>query len=243
MADHLDRIRIVLTNPSHPGNIGSAARAMKVMGITKLYLVNPKEFPNDHADALASGAVDVLRHATVCGSLSEALQGVGFAAALSARRRELTLPAENLREAATQAMHLAAHNEIAFVFGNETFGLSNEEVMQCNLLIHVPTNPEYCSLNLAAAVQLVCYELRMAAGLTRFDDWPTPPTLATQEQIEGMLQHLEATLIEIGYLNPANPKRLMPRLRRLYKRATLEVDEIDMLRGILTKTLASKRSQ
>ncbi|WP_137939299.1 RNA methyltransferase [Chitinivorax sp. B] len=241
MADQLDRIRIILSNPSHPGNIGSAARAMKVMGLSRLYLVNPKEFPNDHADALASGAVDVLRQAVVCSSLTEALHGVGFAAALSARRRELTLPAENLREAATHAIHLASQNEIAFVFGNETFGLSNEEVMQCNMLIHVPTNPVYCSLNLAAAVQLVCYELRMASGLTSFEDWPTPPVLATQDQIEGMLQHLEATLIEIGYLNPANPKRLMPRLRRLYKRASLEVDEIDMLRGILTKTLAGRR--
>ncbi len=243
MDNVLDRIRIVLSRPSHPGNIGSAARAMKVMGLSRLYLVSPQTFPSDHADALASGAVDVLRNATVCASLGEALSGVGFVAALSARRRDLTLPSENLREAAEHMVGLAGSNEIAFVFGNETFGLSNDEVMQCNLLVHVPANPIYSSLNLAAAVQLVCYELRMAAGLREFDDQNEAPTLATQDQVEGMLQHLEATLIEIGFLNPANPKRLMPRLRRLYKRARLENEEIDILRGVLTKTLQGRSSK
>jgi tRNA/rRNA methyltransferase len=114
-------------------------------------------------------------------------------------------------------------------------------VLQCNLLVHVPTNPDYSSLNLAAAVQLVTYELRMAAGLNSFQDWPDAPQLATQEQVEGMLEHLQHTLTEIGYLNPANPKRLMPKLRRLYQRSALEAEEIDLLRGIYTKTLQSIR--
>lgn len=231
-----DRIRIVLSHTSHPGNIGSAARAMKVMGLSRLYLVNPAKFPDEHATALASSADDVLQNAVVCRSLAEALQGVGFTAALSARRRELTVPSANLREAAAQLIPLAGNNDVAFVFGNETYGLSNEEVLQCNLLVHVPTNPDYCSLNLAAAVQLVCYELRMAAGQTSFEDWPEAPKLATQDQVEGMLAHLQETLVDIKYLNPATPRRLMLRLRRLYQRASLEAEEIDLLRGIYTKT-------
>ena len=232
-----NNIRIVLCHTSHPGNIGSTARAMKVMGLTRLYLVNPQAFPDAHATALASSADDVLEQAVVCHSLSDALNGVGFAAALTARRRDLAAPSANLREAAEQMMQLAQSNEIAFVFGNETSGLSNEQVLQCNLLVHVPTNPDYSSLNLAAAVQLVTYELRMAAGLNSFEDWPQAPQLATQDQVEGMLEHLQETLIKIGYLNPDNPKRLMPKLRRLYQRNRLETEEIDLLRGIYTKTL------
>ncbi len=232
-----NNIRIVLCHTSHPGNIGSTARAMKVMGLKRLYLVNPQSFPDPHATALASSADDVLEQAVVCHSLSDALNGVGFAAALTARRRDLAAPSANLRQAAEQMMQLAQTNEIAFVFGNETSGLSNEQVLQCNLLVHVPTNPDYSSLNLAAAVQLVTYELRMAAGLNSFEDWPQAPQLATQDQVEGMLEHLQETLIKIGYLNPDNPKRLMPKLRRLYQRNMLETEEIDLLRGIYTKTL------
>lgn len=236
-----ENIRIVLCHTSHPGNIGSTARAMKVMGLKRLYLVNPQSFPDPHATALASSADDVLDQAVVCHSLREALEGVHVAAALTARRRDLAAPSANLREAAEQLTQLAQNNQIAFVFGNETNGLSNEQVLQCNLLVHVPTNPDYSSLNLAAAVQLVTYELRMAAGLNSFQDWPDAPQLATQEQVEGMLEHLQQTLTEIGYLNPANPKRLMPKLRRLYQRSALEAEEIDLLRGIYTKTLQSIR--
>jgi len=231
-----ENIRIVLCHTSHPGNIGSTARAMKVMGLKRLYLVNPQSFPDPHATALASSADDVLDQAVVCHSLREALEGVHVAAALTARRRDLAAPSANLREAAEQLTQLAQNNQIAFVFGNETNGLSNEQVLQCNLLVHVPTNPDYCSLNLAAAVQLVCYELRMATGQTSFEDWPEAPKLATQDQVEGMLAHLQETLVDIKYLNPATPRRLMLRLRRLYQRASLEAEEIDLLRGIYTKT-------
>jgi len=237
MTPMLDHIRIVLCHTSHPGNIGSAARAMKVMGLHRLYLVNPQSFPDPHATALASSADEVLEQAVVCHSLQEALSDVSFAAAMTARRRDMSLPAANLRDAASQLVERASDNQIAIVFGNETNGLSNEQVLQCNLLVHVPTNPDYCSLNLAAAVQLLAYELRMATGQDRFIDWPQTPALATRGQVEGMLAHLEKTLIQIGYLNPANPKRLLPRLRRLFQRSQLENEEIDLLRGIFTKML------
>lgn len=238
----LDRIRIVLCRPSHPGNIGAVARAMKTMGLSSLYLVNPKEFPHEEATSRASGASDVLTAATVCSSLDAALQGTVCAAALSARSRDLGPEPLQARHGALELIRLAgeisSEQGIALVFGNETSGLSNEELQRCQLAISIPANPAYSSLNLGAAVQLLCYELRMAA----FADAPpriglaTPATspLASHEEMEGFYGHLAQVMVTSGFLDPTRPKRLLPKLRRLFSRARVEKEEVNILRGILS---------
>ena len=230
--DPLKNIRVVLTQPSHPGNIGATARAMKTMGLDALYLVNPRHFPHAEADARATGALDVLRQAQVCASLSEALRDCVLAVATSSRQRELRHEMIDARDVAQVVVNTAASHPVALVFGNETSGLSNEEAGLCNLWAHVPTNPDYASLNLAAAVQIFAYELRMAAikGEVRGAPEFLP---ATNEQVEQLYRHFEQTMIATGFLDPANPKRLLPRLRRLLARARLESDEVNILRGFL----------
>lgn len=230
-----DNIRIVLCQTSHPGNIGSAARAMKTMGLQHLYLVKPDKFPDAHATALATGAADLLEHAVVTETLSEALTGCAFAIGLSARKRYLSHETVNAREAALQSSKIAASQPIAFVFGTEMSGLSNAELDCCQMLAMIPANPEYSSLNLAAAVQVVCYELRMAILEGKIE--PTGALeLATNEALESFYGHLEETLLKIGYLNPAAPKKLSERMRRIYARARLEKEEVNLLRGVLTLT-------
>jgi tRNA/rRNA methyltransferase len=228
----LDNIRIVLCQTSHPGNIGSAARAMKTMGLARLYLVRPKEFPHPNSYAMASGATDVLENIVVCDTLEQALAGCGFVIGLSARKRELSHVPVTPREAADEILEIATEQEVALVFGNETNGLSNEELIRCQRLAHIPANPEYSSLNLAAAVQIMAYELRM-----KHEEAPQPRAgrekYATHDETEGLYQHLEQTLIDIGYLDVAQPKRLMSRLRRLFARTLLHEEEINILRGIL----------
>ena len=230
--DPLKNIRVVLTQPSHPGNIGATARAMKTMGLDALYLVNPRHFPHAEADARATGALDVLRQAQVCASLPGALRDCVLAVATSSRQRELRHEMIDARDVAQVVVNTAAAQPVALVFGNETSGLSNEEAGLCNLWAHVPTNPEYASLNLAAAVQIFAYELRMAAidGEVRVAPEFMP---ATNEQVEHLYRHFEQTMIATGFLDPANPKRLLPRLRRLLARARLEADEVNILRGFL----------
>jgi tRNA/rRNA methyltransferase len=230
--DPLKNIRVVLAQPSHPGNIGATARAMKTMGLDALYLVNPRHFPHAEADARATGALDVLRQAQVCASLPEALCDCVLAVATSSRQRELRHEMIDARDVAQVVVNTAAAQPVALVFGNETSGLSNEEAGLCNLWAHVPTNPEYASLNLAAAVQIFAYELRMAAidGEVRVVPEFMP---ATNEQVEHLYRHFEQTMIATGFLDPANPKRLLPRLRRLLARARLESDEVNILRGFL----------
>lgn len=229
----LDRIRIVLSRTSHPGNIGAAARAMKTMGLTQLWLVSPDSFPDPIADARASGADDLLRSAHVVGSLQEALEGTVLAAAITARRRELALPRQDARHAAAELVRYADQGDVALVFGNETSGLSNEDVLLCGMPVTIPTNPAFSSLNLGAAVQLLCYELRMAALQPELDPEPLP-RLATHDEIEGFFGHLEHAVTESGFHEPANPRRLLPRLRRLFGRIRLEKEEIGILRGMLT---------
>lgn len=228
----LDNIRIVLCQTSHPGNIGSAARAMKTMGLRDLALVNPKKFPHPDAEAMASGATDILERTRVCATLQEALSGCSLVIGLSARKRELTHELVTAREAASQAIQLAGSQKVAFVFGTEMSGLSNAELIQCQQLAMIPANPEYSSLNLGAAVQIVAYEARQAAELTTLPSSAAFP-LAGNDDVEGFYSHLEETLIRIGFLNPASPKRLIPRLRRLFARARLEKEEVNILRGIL----------
>ncbi|MGE5490737.1 MAG: RNA methyltransferase [Actinomycetota bacterium] len=236
----LSRIRVVLCRPSHPGNIGAAARAMKTMGISRLCLVNPKQFPDPEADTRATGAVDVLAAAQVCGSLDEALAGTVFAVALSARSRDLGPVPKQAREAVAELLAEAERGEVALVFGNETVGLTNDELQRCHVAATIPTNPDFSSLNLGAAVQVLCYEARMGAfsGRPEISDRTTPfsSPSASHEEVEGLYSHLEKVMTETGFYNPAQPGRLMPKLRRLFGRARLEKDEINILRGILAAT-------
>lgn len=237
LALSLDRVRIVLSHTSHPGNIGAAARAMKTMGLSRLTLVNPKSFPNVEAVTRAVGADDILDQATVCSSLEDALAGTVFAVAVSARHRSIGPEPKSARDAAPEVLALAAGGEVALVFGNETAGLSNAEVQRCQRTVFIPANPDYTSLNLGSAVQLLCYELRLAA----FDGNPPVVTkavpfsspLAANEDVERFYDHLERVMIVTGFLDPQQPKRLVPKLRRLFARAELERDEINILRGIL----------
>ena len=228
----LAHIRVVLSRPSHSGNVGAAARAMKTMGLSRLYLVAPQCEIDGQARALSSNALDVLEGAVQCATLEEALAGTVLAAALTARRREYSAPLKWAREAAAEIVDTALAGEVALVFGNETAGLSNEELALCRLPVMIPANPNYSSLNLAAAVQVMCYELRMAAMMPAAvhagRDEP-----ATFEDVQRLYAHLERALIDSGFLDPTNPKKLMPRLRRLFDRAALEKEEVNILRGML----------
>jgi len=217
---------------------------MKTMGLQHLYLVQPYSFPDAHATALSTGAANLLESATVCNSLTEALTGCAFAIGLSARKRNISHEIVNVRSAATEALTIAANQPIAFVFGTEMSGLSNAELDCCQMIAMIPANPDYSSLNLSAAVQVVCYELRMAALGDQANDTIKPNQtneLATNEAIEGFYAHLEETLLNIGYLNPVAPKKLMGRMRRLYARVRLEKEEVNLLRGILTLTKTPKK--
>ncbi len=227
----LANIRVVLVETSHPGNLGAAARAMKVMGLSDLALVNPRCVIDDEARARASGAVDVLEHARIHTSLDAALADVALAAACTSRRRDLPHPAYTPRQAAPQLLDLAATQTVALVFGSETYGLSNEQLTKCRWLLNIPSNPDYSSLNLGSAVQVVSYELRSSLddhtlALPKFE-------LATHEAEQALIVELEKTLIGLGFLNPDNPKRLMPRLRRFFAKAGLEKDEVAIWRGVL----------
>lgn len=233
----LDKIRIVLSHTSHPGNIGAAARAMKTMGLSRLTLVNPKRYPDNEAIARAAGAEDILVHARVCDSLDAALADTVLAVAVSARHRNLGPAPMQARAAAPEILAQAASGEVALVFGNETAGLSNDEVQRCQRTVFIPANPDYTSLNLGSAVQLLSYELRLAA----FDGCPPVVTkavpfaspLATNDDVERFYAHLERIMVVTEFLDPQQPKRLLPKLRRLFGRAELERDEINILRGIL----------
>lgn len=240
-ADCLSRIRVVLSHTSHPGNIGSTARAMKTMGITDLYLINPKEFPSETATALASNAADVLNTAHVVSSMEEALAGTTLQIALTARRRELAHPLQTPRQLAPEIIsQIRGGHDIALVFGTEMSGLTIDEVLLCNRMATIPTNPDYSSLNLAQAVQVFAYEIH--ATIT--DDvsyLAESRDSATHDSMEHFFTHLEETLTTIGFLKPDAPKRLMPRMRRMFTRANLEREEVDILRGWLRATTATER--
>ncbi|MBK7954593.1 MAG: RNA methyltransferase [Candidatus Accumulibacter sp.] len=233
----LARVRVVLSHTSHPGNLGAAARAMKTMGLSRLVLVNPKRFPDDEAVARAAGAEDILAQAEVCCSLDAALADCAFACAVSARHRNLGPPALSARLAASEMLARAGEGEVALLFGNETAGLSNAEVQRCQRTVFIPANPDYSSLNLAAAVQLLCYELRLAAFagcpplVTRAVPFASPPASHQEQQL--FYEHLERVMVSSGFLDPQRPRRLLPKLRRLFGRAELERDEINILRGLL----------
>lgn len=228
----LDRVRVVLCETSHPGNIGAAARAMKTMGLSRLVLVKPKHFPHADAEAFASGALDVLHEAIVCDSLDNALAGTVLAVASTSRHRDLTHEVVDCREACKRLMQDATHSEVALVFGPERTGLTVGDVNKCHLIAVIPANPDYASLNLAQAVQVFAYELSTGAGSTAT---PTRGSsdAATHDEAEGFYRQLEDVFRLSGFLDPQNPKRLMQRMRRLFARSRLEKEEVNILRGFL----------
>lgn len=232
------KVRIVLVDTSHPGNIGATARAMKNMGLSRLYLVQPQQFPHAEASSRASGADDVLAEAVVCGSLDEALVDCALVVGASARLRSLSIPQLDPRQCAMQVHAEAPKCEVALVFGREHSGLTNDELGRCHYLVHIPSNPDYSSLNLAAAVQVLSYELRMTAlaGETLENEQEDEEPLATADDMARFFEHLQLTLEQIGFLDPENPRIMMRRLRRLFNRARPNEVEMNILRGILTAT-------
>lgn len=231
----------MLCQTSHPGNIGSTARAMKTMGFHRLYLVRPKHFPDGEAKSLAVNANDVLDQAIVTETLEEAIADCHFVVGVSGKERSLSQEVMNVREASREIQPIAYHHQVALVFGTEMSGLSNAEADRCHMLATIPANPEYTSLNLAQAVQIMCYELRMAITTGEIHYAQKPAVLATQEELERFYEHLQEVLEHIGYINPRAPKKLFERLRRLYGRSRLEKEEVNLLRGILSLSITPKK--
>jgi len=240
MAVNFQNIRIVLVETSHPGNIGSACRAMKNMRLEHLYLVNPKNYPDPigKSRAMAAGADDVLANIKIVDSLEAALADCSFAVGASARLRAIPWPVIDPRECVTQLAEIAETDKVAIVFGREDRGLTNEELERCNALVHIPGNPDYMSLNIAMAVQVMAYELHMHSYLQgekldeKIEFYEHPR--ATVEEVEGLYGHFESALTALGFHDPDNPRQLMRRLRRLFNRAGLDKMEVNILRGILT---------
>lgn len=229
----MQAIRFVLVEPSHAGNIGAAARALKNMGLRELVLVRPAAHLSDEARARAAGADDVLEAARVHASLDEALADCQLVIGTSARNRRIEWPALSPREAAARLLQEAAPTRpVALVFGRERTGLTNEEIDRCQAYVTIPTDPAFPSLNLAATVQIMAYELALAdnAHPRRRSEWQP----ASQAEMRRLYEHLNTVLVELEFLDPANPRKLMRRLMRLFNRAELEQNEANILRGILT---------
>jgi TrmH family RNA methyltransferase len=245
-----NQIKIVLVEPSHPGNIGAAARAAKTMCIENLVLVNPAEFPSGQARARATGAIDVLERAELCDSLKEAIADCTFVVGASARERGLQCPVITPDDLGRRVWQEFEQGNVAVVFGRESSGLSNEELDQCHYLTTIPANWEFSSLNIASAVQVICYEIykaflkkssenKIVGDALEVHEVVDP--LATVEQLENMFEHMQQVLHEIEFFDPKQPKLLMRRLRHLYSRARLTLVETNILRGILSATQKAKR--
>jgi TrmH family RNA methyltransferase len=244
----LKNVRVVLVNTSHPGNIGGAARAMKNMGLSELVLVDPERFPDPDAVSRASGADDVLANARIVATLEEAIADCSLVLGTSARDRRIPWPVLDPRESADKVLdqlEQVADAQIALVFGREDSGLTTDELQRCQYHVHIPSMPDFSSLNLAAAVQVLAYELRMQSlqregAPTKMHKVETTAVFneipATAGELEQFYQHLEQVLVEIGFHDPQKPRQLMPRLRRLYGRVHLNRMEMNILRGILTET-------
>ncbi len=237
---NLTSIRVILVATSHPGNIGSTARALKTMGLGSLYLVTPKSFPDSRAIEMAAGADDLLEQAIITETLDDALKGCQLILGTSARPRGISLPGLTPAACAELISNQEDNTQVAIVFGREHAGLTNEELLKCHYHIHIPSNPEYSSLNLSQAVQIVAYELRMKlltpqakVALRRADEY------ATAEEIEQFYEHLREVFVEIKFLKEANPRRLMQRVRRLFNRINLEKMEVNLLRGMLSQVQKS----
>lgn len=227
-------IRIVLVGTTHPGNIGAAARAMKNMGQSDLVLVNPRHFPHEEAAARASGASDILDNATVVSTLAEALTDCVYVAGASARSRTINWPSMGPRDCAERMISEREHGKVAAVFGPEKSGLNNDDLDLCHTLLTIPTDPGFSSLNLAMAVQVLTYELRVASMLDEGPVFETEAPPASTDEMEHFYAHLESVLNDIGFLDPDNPRHLMRRLRRLFIRTRPDKNEVNILRGILT---------
>ena len=259
----LSRIRIVLVATTHPGNIGAAARAIKNMGLKSLYLVKPKDFPSGVALGRAASALDILDNALVVENLEEAISDCSLVIGTSARSRSIPWPMVDPEECGEKLVAASGQHDVALVFGREDRGLSNEELQLCHYHVQIPANEEYSSLNVAAAVMVLCYEIRKAvlkadqedreanssneitgdspekvitdqSTDSYYDMWDQP--LASVKDMEGYLAHLEKILVRLEFHDPDNPRQLMPRLRRLYTRIRPDMMEINILRGILTST-------
>ena len=233
-------IRIVLVGTTHPGNIGAVARAMKNMGLDDLALVDPRYFPHDEATARASGADDLLERASVHETLADAVRDCVYVTGASARSRAINWPCLDARDAAARLITESAAGPVAAVFGPEKTGLSNADLDHCDSLLSIPTNPDFSSLNLAMAVQVVTYELR-AAGAEKRPEYEPDAPLAKSEALEHFYTHLEQVLLDVEFLDPDNPRHLMRRLRRLFIRARLDENELNILRGILTAVERKRR--
>ncbi|MDM5070466.1 tRNA (cytosine(32)/uridine(32)-2'-O)-methyltransferase TrmJ [Aeromonas bestiarum] len=236
----LDQIRIVLVNTSHTGNMGSAARAMKTMGLTQLVLVDPQALPDDSAMALAAGASDVLANARIVSTLDEAIADCGLVIGTSARSRTLSWPMLDPREAGEKAVVEGVKHPVALVFGRERTGLTNDELQKCHYHVAIAANPEYSSLNLAMAVQTICYEVRMHWLQDQAPEVESEADYPSADQLEGFYQHLEQTLLKTGFIADDHPGQVMSKLRRLFNRARPETVELNILRGILTSVQKPK---
>ncbi|WP_250658510.1 RNA methyltransferase [Alkalimarinus coralli] len=253
-------VRIVMMNTSHPGNIGAVARAMKNMGLAELCLVSPKSFPDIVAERRAAGAKDILAATKVVDTFDEAVEGCVSVIGASARGRKIPWPVMNPRDCAEKVREFALsaeqvigkenQNKVAIVFGQEDRGLSNEELQRCNYHVHIPTNPEYGSLNVAMALQVVVYELRMdyllysglgdgkqTSSTLSPEDEGWDEVIATSEEVEGLMGHLEQVMIKTEFYDPDNPRQLIPRLRRLFQRSRMDKIEVNIMRGFLNTVL------
>ena len=228
--NNINNIRVVLVETSHPGNIGAAARAMKTMGYKKLYLVNPKIYPSAEATARAAGADDILADATVCPSLGAAVKDCPTVIASTARLRNITLPVYSPREYAPILSEIIHFNPIALVFGRENSGLSNTELELCNVILQIPTAPAFTSLNVAAAVQILCYEFAQSQIRS---STKAANRKATTAEMQYLYAHLEQAMIDVDFLDPKRPRKLMRRLKCLFNRAQLDANELNIMRGFL----------
>lgn len=244
MTNMADPARFILVGTSHAGNVGAAARAMKVMGFSELVLVAPRfadVLVHEETVAMASGAADVLVRARRVASLAEALEGVGYACATAMTPRDFGPPTQAPRELLPRLA--AAGERVGFVFGSERYGLANEDVYRCHACLSIPTDPAYGSLNLAQAVQLIAYEWRQALGAHPVVPRTRMPARADAAAVQGLLEHWRAALVHIGHLDPAAPKKLLPRLNQLLNRAGLTEEELHLLHGVATSMLKRPASE
>lgn len=235
MKDIIENIRIVMIETTHPGNIGAAARAMKTMGQKNLYLVKPKIFPSAEVTVRAAGADDILAKAAVCDTLEEALKECILVVATSARDRSIPWPVYSPNECAIKVIETAHSGNVAVIFGRESSGLTNRELEQCHAMVHIPTNHAFSSLNVASAIQLLCYEIFQEFNKICQDRINTEKkvSMVSAEQMQQFYAHLEQCMIDLDFYNPDKPRQLMRRLKRLFNRAQPDENEMNILRGLL----------
>jgi TrmH family RNA methyltransferase len=233
-------IRIVMVHTTHPGNIGAVARVMKNMCLSELYLVKPKVFPSEEAIARSSGAVEVLENAVVCQSLQEAIADCSLVVGTSARERAVNWPVYDPRECASLMLKVSEKESVALLLGRESSGLTNEELDLCQYLVHIPSNPEYSSLNVAMAAQVLSYEILMASKSNAADENPVELPHLSSSQMSNFHEHLQQTLLDIGFIDERQSEKLMLRLKRFFFRANPSEDEMNILRGILSAAQGRK---